>query len=177
MCDREDDSHEDGPIVLCPKHEAMLRPLRWDTLASMVVDLLEGRAEAVASLTARLQVTNDTLGALLVASDDLTAQNEKLRAEVDNAYTERNLLVAHLFRGFPLGIAWWADAPDAEGFVIVYLETDEGQLSWHMKAEEAQEIMPDWLDHTAKNAGKWDGHTTGEKYTRLAALEGRPNGQ
>lgn len=95
---------------------------------------------------------------------------EAAQGQIDGAYTERNLLVAHLFRAFPLGIAWWADAPDAPGYVIVYLESDEGQLSWHMKANEAQDLMPDWLRPEAKNAGKWDGHTTTEKYARLARL-------
>ena len=39
-CDRDDDSDPGRPVVLCEKHERMLRPLRWDTLAMMVVDFL-----------------------------------------------------------------------------------------------------------------------------------------
>ena len=38
-CDRND---EDEDIRLCPKHEAMLRPLRWDTVAAMYVDVEAG---------------------------------------------------------------------------------------------------------------------------------------
>ena len=113
----------------------------------------------------------DELAALISKAQAEAAAS--LSAQLDNAYTERNLLIAYLFRRFPLGIAWWTDAPDAEGYVIVYLETDEGQLSWHMKADEARDIMPDWLDHTGKNAGKWDGHTTAEKYARLERLASR----
>ena len=91
---------------------------------------------------------------------------------VGPVYTERNRLVTALawVGGYPLS---WADAPDAEGYVIVYLESPAGQLSWHMKAEEATHLLP--LSGANKApAGIWDGHTTEKKYERLAWLRRDP---
>ena len=49
-CDRDDDSDPGGPLTLCPKHERMLRPLRWETLAMMVIDLMAKGAALRAAL-------------------------------------------------------------------------------------------------------------------------------
>jgi hypothetical protein len=51
-CDRDDDADPGGPLVLCPKHERMLRPLRWETLAMMVIDLMAKGAALRAALEA-----------------------------------------------------------------------------------------------------------------------------
>jgi hypothetical protein len=88
---------------------------------------------------------------------------------LNDAYRERNAVVAALIRtnGWP---CWLADAPDAAGWVIVYAETPRGQVSWH--------VGPDDFDlfdgfGTVAPVG-WDGHTTEEKYGRLAALATPP---
>lgn len=89
----------------------------------------------------------------------------------DGAYEERNRVVAALARaalaaGWRAGLArtaieGWSD--DWHG--CVYIETPEGQLSWHYHDSQA------WMfaDLPAYNAA-WDGHTTPEKYQRLARL-------
>jgi len=86
------------------------------------------------------------------------------------AYRERNWLVAFVSRCY---LSYLAPAPDAEpGFNwIVYIETPEGQLSWHLHDDELPRFghCPRW------KAAVWDGHTTEEKYERLLAL--RPDRQ
>ena len=49
-CDRDDDSDPGGALTLCPKHERMMRPLRWETLAMMVIDLMANEAALRAAL-------------------------------------------------------------------------------------------------------------------------------
>lgn len=49
---------------------------------------------------------------------------------------------------------------------VLYVETPEGQLSWHISTEDLRDyrgiqVVPDY---------PWDGHTTAEKYRRLRKL-------
>jgi len=96
---------------------------------------------------------------------------EKVRAALaqpeplDAAYRERNAVVAALIRsnGWP---RWVAMAPDAGGWIIVYAETPEGQVSWHVGPGD----FGLFEDFPGVAPGRWDGHTTEEKYRRLAAL-------
>jgi hypothetical protein len=48
---------------------------------------------------------------------------------------------------------------------VVYIDHPEGQLSWHIHDSH----LP-FFDHVERGNGKrsWDGHTTEEKYQRLA---------
>lgn len=91
---------------------------------------------------------------------------EAARAEKDAAYLERNRLVAFLARQFPSGIAktaieGWAD--DWHG--CVYIDTPTGQMSWHYHDSHAHLFAG-----LSPYQGRWDGHTTEQKYQRLAAL-------
>jgi len=89
---------------------------------------------------------------------------------LDNAYRERNAVIAALIRTN----GWLASivpAPDAEGWWIVYAETPQGQVSWHVNPVDmrlfdglARQADPD-IPHIL-----WDGHTTDEKYERVAML-------
>lgn len=85
---------------------------------------------------------------------------------INAAYAERNKLVAYLASQFPSGIkrteiAGW----DAEWHGCVYIDTPVGQMSWHYHDREA-----DLFAHLPPYDGEWDGHTTEQKYERLAAL-------
>jgi hypothetical protein len=87
----------------------------------------------------------------------------------DAAYLERNQVVAALACAFPSGIArtaieGWSD--DWHG--CVYIDLPNGQASWHYHDSHAYLFA-----HLPPYDGKWDGHTTEEKYIRLAALRGR----
>lgn len=87
----------------------------------------------------------------------------------DEAYTERNRVVAALARLAPrLGwraglrktnIEGWSD--DWHG--CVWIDTPDGQLSWHFHDSHAPlfEGLPPY------DGPAWDGHTTPEKYERL----------
>lgn len=90
-------------------------------------------------------------------------------AERDGAYRERAHLLAWLATHYPAVIA---PAPDVEepGWQLLYITAPTGQLSWHISPRDAgllshvQRVEPD--DPRAK----WDGHTTEQKYQRIAAL-------
>ena len=89
-----------------------------------------------------------------------------LMAAREEVYLERNRLVAFLARLYPSGIAktdisGW----DPEWHNCVYIDTPEGQMSWHYHDTDA------WLfEALPPYKGEWDCHTTGEKYKRLWKL-------
>lgn len=99
----------------------------------------------------------------------IQALAERVRALTeakDGAYLERNRVVALLARLFPSGVArtaieGWSD--DWHG--CVYIDLPTGQVSWHFHDSHAFlfEGLPPYR-------GTWDGHTTQEKYERVAAL-------
>jgi hypothetical protein len=84
----------------------------------------------------------------------------------DEAYHERNQLVALLARLYPSGrkrtaIEGW----DPEWNGCVYIDLPTGQASWHYHDREA-ELFADLPEY----AGEWDGHTTEQKYQRVHDL-------
>ena len=94
---------------------------------------------------------------------------EKLRAEKDGAYEERNRVVALLASmcldlGMNAGlhktnIPGWDD----EWHGCVYIDLPIGQVSWHYHDSSA-----DLFSHLPPYNGEWDFHTTEEKYERIA---------
>ena len=89
-------------------------------------------------------------------------------SELDVAYRERNALVAALIRvgGYKAEVVM---APDTEGWWIVYAETPEGQVSWHISPDD-MDLFADWPIAFGSKSSPWDGHTTEEKYRRVARL-------
>jgi hypothetical protein len=108
---------------------------------------------------------------------------EELKKQKDQAYWERNQLVAALSKIFP---AWLGRHDpqdkewDREWLNIVFIEvptrriemkmiqggfdiTGPQQLSWHIHDNELEHFSH--LEYSNKK--KWDGHTTEEKYQRL----------
>lgn len=98
--------------------------------------------------------------------DDLRIENAKLAEERDQAYSERNHLVALLAQFFPSGIAK-TDIPgwDPEWHNCVYIDLRGGQASWHIHDSEMY-LFKDLPPYTKE----WDGHTTEEKYARIRNL-------
>ena len=93
---------------------------------------------------------------------------ETLEAARDGAYTERNRLVALLSTMFPSGIKKTAiPGWDEAWHGCVYIDLPNGQASWHYHDSEAHLFarLPPYQ-------GDWDGHSTEEKYARIAALAG-----
>lgn len=93
----------------------------------------------------------------------LTVQQHKIA----NAYTERNALVAALSRMYPSHLMKHGDDPqwDPEWLWIVCIDSPAGQLSWHL--HDAHLPM---FSHLVEQPNDWDGHTTEEKYARVAKL-------
>lgn len=94
------------------------------------------------------------------------AEFKRLGAEKDAAYLERNRVVAALAKCFPSGVArteieGWE--PEWHGCVFIDLPT--GQASWHFHDSQAF-LFADLPPYTKP----WDGHSTEEKYRRLADL-------
>jgi len=95
----------------------------------------------------------------------LAADRDALRAERDAAYEERNRVVALLASVFPsvrarTAIEGWSE--DWHGCIYITLPT--GQASWHYHDSHAHLFA-----HVPEGAAIWDGHTTPEKYERVAA--------
>lgn len=125
-------------------------------------DALQARLDSTESdykgKCAELELVHDSHDAAL-------AKLKELEDQKDGAYLERNRLVSLLSKVFPSGkkktaIEGWSE--DWHG--CVYIDLPTGQASWHYHDSQA------WLfDHLPEYQGTWDGHTTEEKYERIAA--------
>jgi hypothetical protein len=91
-------------------------------------------------------------------------ERDYLRAAQGVLYRERAHLTAFLAACYPS-----AQCPDRDDdeYRLLYVTTPDGQLSWHVHTDDADEL----LGHVPHDeAAEWDGHTTEEKYRRLEAL-------
>lgn len=96
---------------------------------------------------------------------------DSLRAEKHDAYAERNKLVAALSKLFPSGLAETAiPGWDPEWRWCVFVTLPTGQASWHIRESE----RPMFAHLPVSRGNLWDGHTTEEKYRRLAGLSSVP---
>lgn len=106
--------------------------------------------------------------ALRAEIERLRADNEELRLSRDRGYRERNMIVAALSRLYPSYLAKHPDSDESwerDWMTIVFVETPEGQLSWHMHDSDVPLFA-----HLQWDANRWDGHSTDEKYARLEKL-------
>lgn len=77
-------------------------------------------------------------------------------------YRERAHLVAHLAAVYPSRLGTDPAEPD---WPVLYVDTPEGQLSWHIAPSDLELFA-----HVPRDDGAvWDGHSTEEKYRRLDA--------
>lgn len=83
--------------------------------------------------------------------------------DVAAVYRERAHLVAYLAAVYPSALGIDPDEPD---WPVVYIETDAGQLSWHL----APDDLPLFAHVPRSASAAWDGHTTEQKYARLDNL-------
>jgi hypothetical protein len=56
--------------------------------------------------------------------------------------------------------------PAEPDWPVVYVETEAGQVSWHISADD----LPLFAHVPRSDAAQWDGHTTEQKYARLDSL-------
>lgn len=105
----------------------------------------------------------------------LVSVREGETASKDRAYTERNRLVALIASLYPSSLERHDDADKSwedDWRWIVFIDLPTGQASWHIHDSH----LP-MFDHVQRFAGrKWDGHTTEEKYARIALLHTPPSG-
>lgn len=94
------------------------------------------------------------------------AQITALEQQKDGAYHERDQVVAALSKCFPAWLSRHEGGEwDDDWRNIVFLGLPTGQASWHIHDSE----LP-LFAHLQRGAETWDGHTTEEKYRRLATL-------
>ncbi len=98
---------------------------------------------------------------------------DAMKAAKDNAYAERDRLVAALSKLFPACLARHDAADlawDDDWRWIVFITLPSGQASWHIHDSE----LPMFAHLPRSERMLWDGHDTPEKYRRLAALPAPP---
>jgi multidrug efflux pump subunit AcrA (membrane-fusion protein) len=100
------------------------------------------------------------------------AQLRATEAERDGAYRERAQLVAWLAAIHPAVLAPAPDVAD-DGWQILYLTASGHQLSWHIHPRDAELFTHVERVPADDPRAQWDGHSTAEKYERIAAL-GQP---
>lgn len=122
--------------------------------------------------TLRLACLEAQLADAMAEKGQLGAKLHVVGGERDGAYHERNQLVALLAALFPASLEHHAvrdgeEPPwDLDWLWVVIIDLPTGQASWHIHVNE----LP-LFGHLPRLAGrKWDGHTTAQKYERVAAL-------
>ncbi len=96
----------------------------------------------------------------------LYTEQSALIREKNGAYRERNNLVAALAKLYPASIEKDSAATSMEWVNVVIIDFPTGQVSWHIHQSDLEQFS-----FLPTGAGrKWDGHTTEEKYRRIAAL-------
>lgn len=97
----------------------------------------------------------------------------QLRSQKDGAYAERNRCVALIAR-LALLLGWRAGvgqhpaedtAWDADWRTIVFVDLPTGQASWHL-----HDSHRGLVEGLPAYEGRWDGHSTDEKYRRLESI-------
>ena len=84
-----------------------------------------------------------------------------LERSKNDAYGERNMLVAHLSKGYPSHLCRHEESDmdrEDDWRNIVCVHSPKGQLTWHLHDSE----MP-LFDHLDIDKNHWDGHDTAEK--------------
>ena len=121
--------------------------------------------EMVLLLKGELEVAN-------VEIVTLGVQLDGAKRRIGVAYAERNLLVCALSKLFPSYLSRHTDEEmasmdwDEEWGWVAYINGPAGQMSWHIRTSELE-----MFDHLCRHVGgKYDGHTTEEKYRRLSSI-------
>jgi hypothetical protein len=103
---------------------------------------------------------------------DQQGQINDLTKQRDGAYRERAQLLAWLAALHPAVRTLAVDVTEP-GWQILYINPAAGgQLSWHIAPADVE--LFDHVEYVPANSGDeralWDGHTTTEKYERIASL-------
>lgn len=134
---------------------------------------LEAANREIDRLSAQLaaMICDDETARLRADVARLTEELEEMRAVKDDAYAQRNLLVAALSKLFPASLEHHPDEDadwEDEWRWVVFIDLPTGQVSWHIHERERPHFA-----HLERETGRvWHGHATEEKYRRLEALKG-----
>lgn len=116
-------------------------------------------------------VPGDVAKAMInMVTERSTAQERSVAYEhISNAlYTERGRLVAFLASVYPSRIG---PDPDDPPWFVVTIDTPTGQMCWHVSdVDRMDRHLFDHIRPAVPADPPWDGHTTSEKYERLAEL-------
>ena len=79
-------------------------------------------------------------------------------------YEARARLTALLAAIYP---SYFGSDPGEPDWPVLYIETDAGQLSWHINKKDMH-----LFEHVVivEDGPSWDGHSTEEKYRRIESL-------
>lgn len=110
----------------------------------------------------------EELSDVLAELDATHFRVRELGTFLDQLYEERaKILVAFALLCKTIGHrVGFRDDPKTPGWPVLFIDLPEGQVSWHFSAEMREGIAGEigvYLD-------EWDGHTTEQKYERLAAF-------
>jgi hypothetical protein len=114
-------------------------------------------------------VAQAVLKAGICPHGDLAQQLAAAEAERDKAYSERARLVAYLAACYPSEIV--PAESDSGAWFLVFVTTPAGQMSWHLHEDDLDLFEP--LLNAPETGIEWDGHSTEQKYERLAELTDR----
>lgn len=104
------------------------------------------------------------MDAMIELEAAINAENELWNIRLGEVYNERDRLVALISSIYPSYIA--IDESAEDGFKnVVYIDSPKGQLSWHIADKEVE-----LFSHLSVKDNNWDGHTTEEKYERIAEI-------
>lgn len=139
-------------------------------VANDLLAQLEAAEASNRDLTAKLAEANAVVADKAYILERYAEQKDALSEAVtakNLAYTERNRLVAFVARMLPTCGTRKTDIPgwDPEWHGCVFIDTVEGQLSWHYHDSDAH-LFASLLPYPHP----WDGHSTPEKYERLWKL-------
>lgn len=97
----------------------------------------------------------------------------RLTTERDGAYRERAHLLALLAATTPHAVLTPAPDTDEDGWALLFLTIGGRQCSWHIAPRDADLFTH--VEHVPVDdpRARWDGHTTEEKYERIAELAQR----
>lgn len=160
--------------------------LMLDDREAHMTRLEDENRQLKADVSAERMRADDGIGAANGHANKLASDLEKANARTareteakDGAYRERNQLVAVLTKIWPSHIAFDPNFDeDDEWRITVCIHTPAGQATWHINTSELP--LFDHLTKPRPGLGPmpcpgWDGHTTGEKYERLARIGAEPN--
>jgi hypothetical protein len=133
---------------------------------------LDSERHSVAVLEKRVAELRAENARLVEALHNAEVERDHQRRNKDQAYEERNRLVALLAGIFPSGVKH-TNIPgwNPEWHGAAYIDFPWGQASWHFHDSQAHLFA-----HLPLYKGEWDGHTTEAKYEAIAraALGAKP---